>query len=101
MSISRRTLLGVGAAGIASSALGNIAFDRPPKRGRKPKNIIFCVADGLSIQTLSMASYFRQIMEGKASYWQTLMNEEYAVNGLQETRSLNSVVTDSSAASST
>lgn len=102
MSISRRTLLGAGAAGIASTALGNISFDRPPQKGgKKPKNIIFCVADGLSIQTLSMASYFRQITEGKPSYWQTLMNEEYAVNGLQETRSLNSVVTDSSAASST
>ncbi len=102
MSISRRALLGVGAAGIASTALGNVSFDRPPKKGgKKPKNIIFCVADGLSIQNLSMASYFRQITEGKPSYWHTLMNEEYAVNGLQETRSLNSVVTDSSAASST
>ncbi len=102
MSISRRTLLGVGAAGLAASALGNVSFDRPPKKGaKKPKNIIFCVSDGLAIQTLSMADYFRQITEGKPSYWQTLMNEEYATNGLQETRSLNSVVTDSSAASST
>ena len=102
MSFSRRALLGVGAAGIASTALGNVSFDRPPQRGgKKPKNIIFCVSDGLSIPTLSMVNYFRQIMEGKDSYWHTLMNEEYAVNGLQETRSLNSVVTDSSAASST
>lgn len=102
MSISRRTLLGAGAAGLAASALGVSAFDRPPKKGgKKPKNIIFCVSDGLSIQTLSMVSYFSQLMHGKPSYWYTLMNEEYAVNGLQETRSLNSVVTDSSAASST
>lgn len=102
MSISRRALLGVGAAGIAASALGNVSFDRPPKKGaKKPKNIILCVSDGLAMQTLSMADYFRQITEGKPSYWQTLMNEEYTVNGLQETRSLNSLVTDSSAASST
>lgn len=68
--------------------------------GNQPKNIIFCVADGMAMSTVTMSNYYQQIRGGRPSYWATLMDEEYAVNGLQVTRSLNSLVTDSAAASS-
>jgi alkaline phosphatase len=45
--------------------------------------------------------HFQQLELGKPSYWNWLMKQEFTVNGLQDCRSLNSVVTDSSAAAST
>ncbi|MGV3618738.1 MAG: alkaline phosphatase [Fimbriimonas sp.] len=99
MSFSRRTLLGASAAGLGAAALGMT----PPQRGRgrRPKNIIFCVVDGLSTATLTMSDHFQQLRDGKRSYWSTLLEKEGVVRAWQDTRSLNSVVTDSSAASST
>lgn len=99
MQISRRALLGAGAAGslIASQTR---AEGQKRRFRRKPRNIIFCVADGMSLSTLTMCDQFQQITEGRHSYWMNLLNAEYATSGLQETRSLNSLVTDSAAASS-
>lgn len=101
MSLSRRSLLGMGVAGAATAGLSLALPGRLAAADRKrPKNVIFCVADGMAIQTMSMADQFQKLLSGRSSYWRTLMNEEYAHSGLQETRSLNSLVTDSSAASS-
>ena len=66
----------------------------------RPKNIIFCVADGMAMSTVTMSNYYQQITLGHPSYWGSLIDAEYVVNGLQSTRSLNSLVTDSAAASS-
>ncbi len=101
MSVSRRSVLGLGALGVSSlltpaSALASSAM---PK-GKKAKNIIFCVSDGMSMGVPTMADHLSQILEGKNSYWAWLMKQDYAVLGLQDTRSLNSLVTDSSAAAS-
>ena len=101
MQFSRRTLLGAGATGLLASFAGLPAESQQKMFRKRPKNIIFCVADGMALSVVTMADYFRQITEGRRSYWAALLNEEYATSGLQETRSLNSVVTDSSAASST
>lgn len=100
MSISRRGLFGAGAAGILASAGLPVAAENKKLSGKRPKNIIFCVADGMAMSTVTMSNYYQQIMMGHPSYWATLLNEEYVVNGLQSTRSLNSLVTDSAAASS-
>ncbi|MES1227179.1 MAG: alkaline phosphatase, partial [Armatimonadota bacterium] len=97
--ISRRTLIGTGAAALTSTALG-VPKNLPASVKRKPKNIIFCVADGMAQQTLSMADIFQDQMMGHRSYWHWLANQDYVTNGLQMTRSLGSVVTDSAAASS-
>lgn len=97
MSLSRRSLLGAGAA--TAAALSITGFT--PQSKKKAKNIIFCVADGMSMGVPTMLDHLTQIRDGKPSYWASLMNEDYVVNGLQDTRSLNSVVTDSSAAAST
>lgn len=100
MDLSRRSLLGLGALSLVDAA-----YALPRREGvwnrKKPKNIIFMVADGMAASVPTMSDYFQQLTKGHRSYWAELMGQEYAVNALQETRSLSSIVTDSSAASST
>ncbi len=87
--------------GAGASQLGWAATNpKPVAKGKKPKNIIFCVVDGMPVSAMTAVDYLRQFKEGKSSYWGWLSNQNFTVNGLQVTRSLNSVVTDSSAASS-
>jgi|GEM_PF-5067039 len=79
MSLSRRSLLGMGAAGVATAGLSLALPRRLDASDRKrPKNVIFCVADGMAIQTMSMADHFQKMTTGRPSYWRTLMNEELA-----------------------
>lgn len=99
MSISRRSLLGLGGAALVTPLLG-MKYEGGSKPNRPVKNIIFMVADGMAIQSLTIADQFQDRVYGKRGYWHSLMNEEYATSGLQMTSSLSSVVTDSSAASS-
>ncbi len=99
MSITRRSLLGLGGAALASPLLG-MKFEGQIENGKTPKNIIFMVADGMAIQSLTIADQFLDKVHGRRGYWHTLMNQEFATTGLQMTSSLSSVVTDSSAASS-
>lgn len=97
MKLSRRVLLGSGAAALGTTLVGAGA---PPRKGRKPKNVIFLVVDGMSDQTFALSDVFQRTVAGHPSYWADLIEAEDVVNGLQRTRSLNSVVTDSAAASS-
>lgn len=97
MRFTRRELIGAGMAGLAANGIALTPKGGKPK---KAKNIIFCVADGMGIATLSMADQFQKIHHDRSSYWAQLMEQPDVVNALQETRSLNSLVTDSSAASS-
>lgn len=96
--ISRRNLLGLGvtglSAGMISPVLGSV------QRAKKPKSIIFCVADGMAASVPTMVDHLSEMRDGKPSYWRWLMNQDFVVNGLQDCRSLNSLVTDSSAAAS-
>lgn len=70
------------------------------KDAGKAKNIIFLVSDGMSSGTLSMADQLRYRRDGKGSNWLDLYREQRAVRGLMDMASLNSLVTDSAAASS-
>ncbi|MBX3096292.1 MAG: alkaline phosphatase [Fimbriimonadaceae bacterium] len=101
MQFSRRTILGAGLATLSGSLLNSMssAQVRNALGNKPPKNVIFCVADGMASQTMSMCDVFQRTGLGHPSYWAGLMNEPYVVNGLQATRSLSSVVTDSAAAS--
>ncbi|MCH7945279.1 MAG: alkaline phosphatase [Armatimonadetes bacterium] len=67
-------------------------------RKKEARNIIFCVSDGMAVTVPTMVDYYSQLTDGKPSYWADLMSLPYATNGLQVTRSLSSVVTDSAAA---
>lgn len=100
--VSRRSLLSFGAAGLASIPLARIEAIEPQSwKGKRPKNIIFCVADGMALQVVTMANHFQQMTSGQHSYWTELMERPDVATGLQDTRSLSSIVTDSAAAAST
>ena len=101
--VTRRDLLGYGAAGTAAFLTGLPSLAGAASHwgiGKKAKNIIFCVADGMSVAVPTMLDQYLRLTTGKGSFWSSLMSQEYAVNGLQDTRSLTGPVTDSSAASS-
>ena len=77
---------------------GRIAINE--SAGKTAKNIIFMVSDGMSIGTLSMANMLRERRDGRLSEWMSLYHQGIATRGLMDTASANSLVTDSSAASS-
>jgi alkaline phosphatase len=66
----------------------------------KTKNIIFMVSDGMSSGTLAMADQLRYMRDGIGSNWINLYRDGVASRGLMDMASLNSIVTDSAAASS-
>lgn len=68
--------------------------------GKKAKNIIFLVSDGMSIGTLTMADTLQQRMHGKPSVWMELYQTQQVTRGLMDMASESSLVTDSAAASS-
>jgi alkaline phosphatase len=111
MKLSRRSLLSVGAAGVVAGSISlpglvsaqqsDFKIGDRKWKGRRPKNIIFCVADGMATQMVSMSDYFQQLVKGNPSYWSQLLQRDDVHSGWQDTRSLSSIVTDSAAAAST
>ena len=104
--ITRRGFL----RGGSSLALGAAAFPTigrsaertvVPKPGQKPRRIIHIVSDGMSAGTLTCADDLSQMLRGRGLTWLALHNHPAARLGWMNTRSLNSLVTDSSAAAST
>lgn len=75
-------------------ALGN------QHRSKKAKNIIFLVSDGMSTGTLNMADLYLKRKYGHGSNWIDLYKDNRVTRALMDTASANSIVTDSSAGSS-
>lgn len=98
--LSRRELFELGALGavLGPAALANAgAAARPP--AESARNIIFMVSDGMSLGTLTLADAMSRRVLGRASAWSELLSHRDVTWGLAETSSLDSMVTDSSAAS--
>jgi alkaline phosphatase len=70
------------------------------KKNKKAKNIIFLVSDGMSTGTLNMADLFLNRKYGKGSNWMQLYKDNRVTRALMDTASASSIVTDSSAGSS-
>jgi alkaline phosphatase len=68
--------------------------------GQKPRHIIHLVADGMSMGTLTCADHLSQIVRGRPLTWMEMYKNPATVASWMNMRSLNSLVTDSSAASS-
>ncbi len=68
--------------------------------GKKAKNIIFMVSDGMSTGTLAMANQYSRNILGRESAWTNLYLQNKVARALMDTASADSVVTDSAAASS-
>ncbi len=90
-----------GAVGCATGQpRGKQSHDAPRPAEGEVRNIIFMVSDGMSMGVPSMAEPFSHMARGKGTHWYTLLHTPGITHGLLETASLNSVVTDSAAASS-
>lgn len=76
------------------------ALEAAQKPGARPRNIIWMVADGMSPSVLPMAEHFSRMVRGKGLLWRALIDRREVSRGLMDMASLNSMVTDSSAASS-
>jgi alkaline phosphatase len=69
-------------------------------KGKKAKNIIFLVSDGMSSGTLNMADVLVNRKFGKSTNWMQLYKDNRVARALVDTASASSIVTDSSAGSS-
>lgn len=90
----------MGAAGLAAIPAVSCAAPASGPSRKRPRNIIYCVSDGMPVSILTIANTFHQMQHGRLSPWAALMDDPETVNGLQYTSSLSSLVTDSAAASS-
>ena len=102
--VSRREWLQLAAAGGAAlGARGLARADEPSGKstGRdRPRNLIFMVADGMSLGAPSLAEPFSQMARSRGTHFYRLWTDAACTLGFFEMGSLNSLVTDSSAASS-
>ncbi|NDI99085.1 alkaline phosphatase [Flavobacterium sp. LaA7.5] len=69
-------------------------------KGKKAKNIIFLVSDGMSSGTLNMADLYLNRKMGRSSNWIQLYKDQRVTRALMDTASASSIVTDSAAGSS-
>jgi alkaline phosphatase len=75
-------------------------LDAAARRNDEPRNIIWMVTDGMSPGVLPLAEQFSQRARGKGLVWQALRRRPEATHALMDMASLESMVTDSSSASS-
>lgn len=89
--------------GVASSRAGRAETVAPPPvptSAGPPRHIIHLVADGMSHGTLTLGDYFSRLSRQRSLRWFDLCRWPGATTAFVNMRSLNSVVTDSAAASS-
>lgn len=89
---------GLGALGV--TMLRTRAEARAVVSGKRPRNIIFMVSDGMSAGVLTLAELASRAANGKSTEWVRLLRDASVTRGYFDQASLNSSVTDSSAASS-
>lgn len=105
--ISRRGFIGA-AAGIAAGAalIDGSGIVRParahrPEGGGRARNLIFCVSDGMSAGTLTLADRMIRRRTGKPSCWLDLQSMSGVKRAMLDTSAADSIVTDSAAAATT
>jgi alkaline phosphatase len=96
--LRRSGLMAVGA--VAAPAIVRSAEDVAFNPGDKPRRIIHLVADGMSMATLTCADHLSHLERQRGLSWIDLYRRPEVATGLMDVRSLNSLVTDSSASSS-
>jgi alkaline phosphatase len=103
MAVTRRQFVSQGGL-LAASALAvptvvGAATTGRFRSGQKPRHIIHLVSDGMSLGTLTCADHFSVLSRHRPLAWTGLYRRDGAVAALVNMRSLNSLVTDSAAAS--
>jgi alkaline phosphatase len=97
--IGRRDLLRWSGA-LLPVAAGIEKLDAAARRKDQPRNVIWMVTDGMSPGVLPMAEQFSLRAREKGTIWQALGRRPEAAHALMDMASLESMVTDSSSASS-
>lgn len=102
MKSSRRHVLQAGLLGglgslLPSSASARTPADAPAKRVR---GVVFMVSDGMSHGVLPLAEALSQQTRKRGTRWWELLASSSSVQGIMDTASANSLVTDSAAAAS-
>ena len=82
------------------TGLGNTPEYDLSAKGKRAKNIIFMVSDGMSLGTLTLSDLYQHRFQNHRSVWISSYLENKVTHGLMETASASSIVTDSSAGSS-
>ncbi len=104
MTITRRRFLGrsglLAASSVALPHLARGADATPARDGQQPRHIIHLVADGMSVGTLTCADHLSHLLRQRGLTWWELCRRPGTHTAWMNMRSLNSLVTDSSAASS-
>lgn len=102
MLISRRRdwfgQAGLGALGI--TMLRTRGEARTMRVGKRPRNIIFMVSDGMSAGVIPLAELASRSLHRKSTHWVELLRDSSAARGMFDQASLSGSVTDSSAAAS-
>lgn len=107
----RRSLLQISGLAIAGTAFATAApatvlaeIESARQKSRtpleRPSKIIFLVSDGMSQGVPGLAELFSQQVRRRATYLAEMLRKPSVAQGLFETHSLNSFVTDSAAAAS-
>jgi alkaline phosphatase len=95
------SLFTIGAAIISPfEGAANVLDLESANKNKKAKNIIILVSDGMSTGTLNMTDLYLNRKNGKGSNWIQLYKDNKVSRALMDTASASSIVTDSSAASS-
>ncbi len=99
MTLNRRNLLRW--TGVLAPLAGGIEqLEAAERRKDQPRNIIWMVTDGMSPGVLPLTEQFSRIARGKGSVWYALGQRPETRHALMDMSSLESMVTDSSSASS-
>ena len=94
------SLLAIGTTIVSPFINSNDQVELETSNNKKAQNIIFIVSDGMSSGTLNMANLLSNRKFGINTNWMQLYAYNRVTRALMDTASANSIVTDSSAASS-
>jgi alkaline phosphatase len=101
MTLRRDLLKHIGLGAVSSLIAGKAAAQSTKASSpKKLRGIIFLVSDGMSPGVLTLAQAFSKQVRNADTTWWKLLQRPDVVNGLMDTASANSLVTDSAAASS-
>lgn len=100
MKSTRRHVLQAGLFGGLGSLFPSAHADTPAAPSKRVRGIVFMVSDGMSHGVLPLAEALSQQTRKRSTRWWELLQSPASVQGLMDTASANSLVTDSAAASS-
>ncbi len=100
MTSTRRHVLQAGLFGGLGSLISSSHAEAPAAPSKRVRGIVFMVSDGMSHGVLPLAEALSQQTRKRSTRWWELLQSPGSVQGLMDTASANSLVTDSAAASS-